>query len=56
MRKIHDALERGLVVNGHAPLLSGKELDRYIAAGVGDDHECSSAEEAMERIRKGSTS
>ena len=53
LRKIHDALERGLVVNGHAPLLSGKELDRYIAAGVGDDHECSSAEEAMERIRKG---
>ena len=28
-------------------------LDRYIAAGVGDDHECSSAEEAIERIRKG---
>ena len=53
LRKIDDALSRGLVVNGHAPLLSGKELDRYIAAGVGDDHECSSAEEAMERLRKG---
>ena len=52
-RKIEDALELGLIVNGHAPLLTGKRLDRYIAAGVGDDHECSSAEEALERIRKG---
>ncbi len=52
-KKINDALERGLIVNGHAPLLTGRRLDRYIAAGVGDDHECSSAEEAMERIRKG---
>ena len=51
--KIDDAEKRGLAVNGHAPLLSGRMLDRYIAAGVGDDHECSSAEEAMERIRKG---
>ena len=53
MEKISAARRRGLPVNGHAPLLSGKNLDRYIGAGIGDDHECSSAEEAMERIRKG---
>lgn len=53
MEKIHGAKRRGLTVNGHAPLLSGKDLDRYIAAGIGDDHECSTAEEAKERIRKG---
>ncbi len=53
MEKIEAALARGLVVNGHAPLLTGRDLDRYIAAGIGDDHECSSAEEAKERIRKG---
>ncbi|MBQ8687509.1 MAG: adenine deaminase [Ruminococcus sp.] len=52
-RKIQDACSAGKPVNGHAPLLSGKDLDRYIAAGIQDDHECSSAEEAMERIRKG---
>lgn len=46
-------MSRGLVVNGHAPLLSGKPLDKYITAGIGDDHECSSADEAKERIRKG---
>lgn len=53
MEKIYAAQRRGRTVNGHAPLLSGKALDRYISAGIGDDHECSSAEEAMERIRKG---
>lgn len=53
LQKIQDAKDRGRVVNGHAPLLSGKALDAYIAAGIGDDHECTSAEEAMARIRKG---
>lgn len=53
MEKIAAAREKGKRVNGHAPLLSGKALDRYIAAGIYDDHECSSFEEAAERIRKG---
>lgn len=52
-QKIADAHTCGKLVNGHAPLLSGKALDKYIAAGIQDDHECSSAEEAKERIRKG---
>ncbi|MGN0592554.1 MAG: adenine deaminase [Ruminococcus sp.] len=53
LRKIKDARRLGKPVDGHAPLLTGKALDQYIAAGIHDDHECSSAEEAMERIRKG---
>lgn len=53
LAKIRDALDHGLAVNGHAPLMTGRELDRYIGAGVGDDHECSTPEEAIERIRKG---
>lgn len=53
MKKIAGAAARGKTVNGHAPLQTGRALDRYIAAGVTDDHECSSAEEAAERIRKG---
>lgn len=53
LQKIEDAHSFGLTVNGHAPLLSGRELDRYISKGINDDHECSSAEEAKERIRKG---
>ena len=53
MAKIKSAAAHGKIVNGHAPLLSGRALDAYIAAGIRDDHECSSAEEAKERIRKG---
>ncbi len=53
LRKINDSLALGKIVNGHAPLLSGKALDKYISAGIFDDHECSSVEEACERIRKG---
>lgn len=53
MAKIAGAKSHHRIINGHAPLLSGRDLDRYIASGIGDDHECSSAEEAKERIRKG---
>lgn len=51
--KVNSALWHNLTVNGHAPLVSGKELDKYVSAGIHDDHECSSLEEAKERIRKG---
>ena len=53
MKKISEAQRLGKLVNGHAPLLSGRQLDQYIAAGISDDHECSSMDEALERISKG---
>jgi len=53
MEKIHDAKLAGKIVNGHAPMVYGKDIDKYISAGIGDDHECSNPEEAKERIRKG---
>lgn len=53
MNKINSANAKGKIINGHAPLLSGAELDKYVSAGIRDDHECSSEEEAYERIRKG---
>lgn len=53
MDKINSALSRKKNIDGHAPLLSGKELDKYIAAGIQTDHECSSYDEAKERIAKG---
>ncbi len=53
LRKIRDAHQAGRTVNGHAPMLTGRDLDKYIASGINDDHECSTAEEAIERIRKG---
>ena len=51
--KVNSALSHNMTVNGHAPLISGKELDKYISAGIRDDHECSMLDEAKERIRKG---
>ncbi|MDD6270061.1 MAG: adenine deaminase [Oscillospiraceae bacterium] len=53
MRKIKEAHRSGKIINGHAPKLTGRELDKYIAAGINDDHECCSSDEAIERIRKG---
>ncbi len=53
MEKLRDAKAAGKVIDGHAPLLTGHDLDRYIAAGIRSDHECSAAEEAIERVRKG---
>jgi len=53
MEKIKSARRYGLMINGHAPLLSGRGLDRYISTGIRDDHECSFIEEAKEKIRKG---
>lgn len=40
-------------IDGHAPELSGNELNAYIAAGVYSDHECSTFENALEKLRKG---
>ncbi len=52
-QKIADAKANHKIVDGHAPLLSGRELDRYIATGIQSDHECSTVDEAMEKLKKG---
>ena len=51
--KIRDAQKYGKAVDGHAPLLSGEDLDKYIVAGIESDHECSNIHEAMEKLKKG---
>lgn len=40
-------------IDGHAPELSGNDLNAYIAAGVYSDHECSTFKNALEKLRKG---
>jgi len=52
-KKIQAAQKMGKAVDGHAPLLSGKELNAYVAAGNESDHECTRREEAEEKIRLG---
>ncbi|HEY2964651.1 MAG TPA: adenine deaminase [Actinomycetota bacterium] len=40
-------------IDGHAPGLSGRALNAYLAAGVRSDHECTTYEEALEKRRLG---
>lgn len=42
-----------MVMDGHAPGISSKEIQAYRAAGILDDHECSSGGEALEKLRAG---
>ncbi|GHO91809.1 adenine deaminase [Reticulibacter mediterranei] len=53
LAKIIATRQKGLVVDGHAPGLSGHDLSAYAAAGVMSDHECTTLEEARQRIRLG---
>ena len=43
----------GKVIDGHAPGVTGKELNAYIAAGIYSDHESVALEEAREKLRQG---
>ncbi len=43
----------GRQIDGHAPGLSGRALNAYLAAGVRSDHECTTFEEALEKRRLG---
>lgn len=41
------------IIDGHAPLVSGHELDAYLSSGIKTDHECSNTNEMIEKISKG---
>ena len=49
------AMFESRVLDGHAPALTGKELNAYVAAGIGSEHECTTVEEAREKLRLGMT-
>ena len=52
-KKIELAKQLKTPIDGHAPLLSGKELNAYVLSGVGSDHESVSHDEAWEKLRLG---
>ncbi len=52
-RKLGAAKKAGVPIDGHAPGLCGDELKKYIGAGISTDHECTSLEEALEKISGG---
>jgi adenine deaminase len=53
MQKIASAQKYGKPVDGHAPGLRGEDARRYIAAGISTDHECFTAEEALDKLQYG---
>jgi adenine deaminase len=40
-------------IDGHAPALAGRQLNAYVAAGIGSEHECTTVEEAAEKLARG---
>ena len=54
-REMMEKLEafEGSPVDGHCPALTGKDLAAYVAAGIESDHECTTVEEAEEKLRLG---
>lgn len=53
LSKLEVAKAKSKRIDGHAPLLSGKNLCAYIASGIKSDHECTNPNEAIEKIRLG---
>ncbi len=53
LAKLEAARARGVPIDGHSPGLTGRDLQAYVAAGVGSDHECTRLEEAREKLRAG---
>lgn len=53
LKKIAAAHQLGKPVDGHAPGLRGDAVQQYIDAGISTDHECFTAEEAMDKLQRG---
>jgi adenine deaminase len=53
VHKLNIAKKYKKVIDGHAPMLSGAELGKYIASGITTDHECTTLSEAIEKIDLG---
>ncbi len=53
LAKLAAAQNKGKRIDGHAPGLSGNELNAYIACGIGSDHECSTLSEAKAKLSRG---
>ncbi len=53
LAKLESAKKYGKLVDGHAPGLTGADLEKYVGAGISTDHECFTSEEAVEKIKLG---
>ncbi len=53
LAKLEAARKRGVPIDGHSPGLRGTGLNAYAVGGPGSDHECTTLEEAREKLRRG---
>lgn len=53
LEKLNIAKNRGLPIDGHSPNLRGKDLEKYVQAGISTDHETIELDEALEKISLG---
>ncbi len=53
LRKIEGAQKANKMIDGHAPMVTGDELNAYLSTGISTDHESCSAEEMLEKLDKG---
>lgn len=53
LKKIAAAHQLGKPVDGHAPGLRGDAVQQYINAGISTDHECFTADEALDKLQRG---
>ncbi|MBR7099741.1 MAG: adenine deaminase, partial [Clostridia bacterium] len=53
MQKLSSASDCGKIIDGHAPMLTDKELNGYLCGGISTDHECITPEEIAEKVGRG---
>ena len=53
IKKMEAAKKHGKPIDGHAPMLMGDEIRKYIGSGISTDHECYVIEDAIEKIKLG---
>ena len=53
LKKIEAAHAVGKPIDGHAPLVAGEDLEKYVSYGISTDHECSNFAEAIEKKKHG---
>lgn len=51
--KLDLANELGVPIDGHAPLVNGEDLEKYVSYSISTDHECSNFDEAIEKKNLG---
>jgi adenine deaminase len=51
--KLEAAKRAGKPIDGHAPMVTGADLEKYVGSGISTDHECTTVEEAREKAELG---